>query len=116
MDELILYDKLLDQPDWDIYYYATEKKPVPEEFRDTPLMKRLIQHVKNEEKETRSMPSLKDQSANYRADKATDAMSMKQAKTDDPKPESKPKEGEKGGEELDEKLKKEDRDPSVIAS
>lgn len=104
---LELYDKLLDEPDWEIYYYATGKKPAPEKFKDTELMKRLIQHVKNEERETRSMPSLRDQSANYRADKATDGM---QTRAEEPEPEKK----EDG--DMEEKLKKEDREPSVIAS
>ena len=105
-ETLVLYDSLLDEPDWEIYYYATGKKPAPEKFKDSELMRRLVQHVKNEERETRSMPSLRDQSANYRADKATDGM-----QTRDPEKEEKKEDGD-----MEEKLKKEDRDPSVIAS
>ncbi|ORY86379.1 Flavinator of succinate dehydrogenase-domain-containing protein, partial [Protomyces lactucae-debilis] len=56
--ELELYDKLLDEPDWEIYYYATGKKPAPAAFEGSQLMERLKQHTANEEKQTRSMPSL----------------------------------------------------------
>lgn len=115
MEELILYDQLLDEPDWEIYYYATAKKQAPEKFRDTKLIQQLIQHVKNEEKETRRMPSLKDQSANYRADKATDAMRTKQGMMGDKQPPKKD-EAPSEKEELKEKLKEEDRDPAIIAS
>lgn len=111
MDELILYDQLLDEPDWEIYYYATCKKQPPHQFRETKLMRDLIQHVKNEEKETRSMPSLKDQSANVRADIATDAIRTKQSMTSDAEQPSQENE-----EELKEKLTTEDRDPATIAS
>ncbi len=49
-------------------------------FRGTELMDRLIQHVKNEQKETRRMPNL---SANVRADMATDSMEMGKGKYDE---------------------------------
>ncbi|CCG84263.1 protein of unknown function [Taphrina deformans PYCC 5710] len=126
MDELILYDQLLDEPDWEIYYYATSKKQPPEKFRGSRLIEDLIQHVKNEEKETRRMPSLKDQSANYRADRATDSIRTKQSMKSDEEPTSKSEEpqGDTGEAKvpadrkdgLKEKLKGEDSDPSVIAS
>lgn len=128
MATLVLYDRLLDEPDWEIYYYATGKKAPPAQFRGTELMADLIQHVKNEEKETRRMPSLKDQSANYRADRATDGMRTKQGmrgdeKESSPSPppaatENKDEQDTEDGqkEELKEKIKGEDRDPSVIAS
>lgn len=123
MDELILYDQLLDEPDWEIYYYATTKKQAPAKFQGTKLIDQLIQHVKNEEKATRIMPNLKDQSANYRADKATDNMRTTQGKMGDkeaPKTNRGGNEGEKRKNsekpELKEKLKEEDGDPATIAS
>lgn len=131
MDQLILYDQLLDEPDWEIYYYATAKKQPPEKFRGTQLMADLVQHVKNEEKETRSMPSLKDQSANVRADRATDGIRTKQGKSSDSSSAGKPTTGseqdspdgantqektKKNQEELKEKVNSEDRDPAIIAS
>lgn len=127
LEELMLYDQLLDEPDWEIYYYATAKKQAPQKFQGTRLLEQLIQHVKNEEKATRRMPSLKDQSANYRADQATDGMRTMQGRTGDKEaPKTKKQEGdegehgksgekgEKGG--MKEKLTDEDRDPAIIAS
>lgn len=117
MDEqaLVLYDALLDEPDWEIYYYATAKKEPAERFRGTKLLEQLRAHVRNEEKVTRSMPSLKDMSANYRADQATDGIHTKQAASSvDERPAEEVEAEQKP--ELKEKIKPEDRDPAVIAS
>ncbi|KAF9073043.1 Flavinator of succinate dehydrogenase-domain-containing protein [Rhodocollybia butyracea] len=56
--ELKEYDKLLDEPDWDIYYWATGKRTPPERWADSALLKRLSVHAKNEGKVVRRMPSL----------------------------------------------------------
>ncbi|XP_055700376.1 succinate dehydrogenase assembly factor 2-B, mitochondrial-like [Phlebotomus papatasi] len=50
-----LYDKLINGPsnDWDIYYWATEKKALPEEY-DNEIMTMLREHVKNQPREIRS--------------------------------------------------------------
>ncbi|GAB0093815.1 Succinate dehydrogenase assembly factor 2-A, mitochondrial [Sergentomyia squamirostris] len=50
-----MYDRLINGPsnDWDIYYWATEKKPIPEEYNNE-MMNLLRQHVKNEPREIRS--------------------------------------------------------------
>ncbi|KAI0052191.1 mitochondrial protein [Auriscalpium vulgare] len=56
--ELREYDKLLDEPDWDIYYWATGKRTAPERWADTPLLKKLAVHARNEGKATRRMPDL----------------------------------------------------------
>lgn len=50
-----LYDKLINGPsnDWDIYYWATEKKPLPAEY-DNEIMTLLREHVKNQPREIRS--------------------------------------------------------------
>lgn len=55
--------QLLDEPDWDIFYWMTERKEVPERWKETFETKdrlgwRLRIHTKNENKETRSMPAL----------------------------------------------------------
>ena len=52
--ELKDYDRLINLPsnDWDIFYWATGVKPIPIDF-DTPVMKKFITHVKNENKEER---------------------------------------------------------------
>ncbi|XP_055696579.1 succinate dehydrogenase assembly factor 2-A, mitochondrial [Lutzomyia longipalpis] len=50
-----IYDRLINGPsnDWDIYYWATERKPIPEEY-DTEIMRLLREHVRNEPREIRS--------------------------------------------------------------
>lgn len=49
-----LYDTLINQPtnDWDIFYWATNVKPTPNEY-DTEIMDLLKRHVSNVNKETR---------------------------------------------------------------
>ena len=55
--------QLLDEPDWDIFYWCTQRKPVPDRWAESfkiqgKLGHRLIIHTKNEEKAVRSMPDL----------------------------------------------------------
>ena len=50
--------QLLDEPDWDIYYWATEKRPAPERWAESPLLAKLRIHARNEGKEIRRMPDL----------------------------------------------------------
>ncbi|KAJ8076425.1 Succinate dehydrogenase assembly factor 2 mitochondrial [Marasmius tenuissimus] len=56
--ELKEYDKLLDEPDWDIYYWATNKRTPPELWANSALLEKLKVHARNEGKVVRSMPSL----------------------------------------------------------
>ncbi|PWN43405.1 DUF339-domain-containing protein [Ceraceosorus guamensis] len=61
--EVLEFDILLDEPDWDLFYWLTERKPVPERWRasfetEGRLGWRLRKHTKNENKEVRRMPSL----------------------------------------------------------
>ncbi|KIM30707.1 hypothetical protein M408DRAFT_35444, partial [Serendipita vermifera MAFF 305830] len=56
--ELLEYDRLLDEPDWDIYYWSTEKKEPPERWANTKLLQRLRVHTRNEGKVVRKMPDL----------------------------------------------------------
>jgi len=59
-EKLALYDRLINLPsnDWEIYYWATETKPTPEEF-DNVIMDMLKQHAKNENRESRiTLPDL----------------------------------------------------------
>lgn len=52
--QLDLYDNLINQVsnDWDIYYYATNVKPIPSEY-DNEIMDMLRKHASNENKEQR---------------------------------------------------------------
>jgi succinate dehydrogenase assembly factor 2 len=66
---------MLDEPDWDIYYWSIEKRHPPERWAGTKLleqyafssttvnqlMPRLKKHARNEGKVVRVMPDLKDQ-------------------------------------------------------
>ncbi|WFD32760.1 Succinate dehydrogenase assembly factor 2 mitochondrial [Malassezia sp. CBS 17886] len=60
LDEL---DRLLDEPDWDIFYWCTERKPVPAPWAasfatEGRLGYRLRTHTRNEERATRRLPPL----------------------------------------------------------
>ena len=50
--------QLMDEPDWDIYYWATEKKAPPERWANSELLEKLKVHVRNEGKVVRRMPDL----------------------------------------------------------
>lgn len=63
-DELHELDRLLDEPDWDIFYWCTDRKPVPERWHasfTTPgrLGYRLRIHTRNDQRSVRRFPSLK---------------------------------------------------------
>ncbi|KAJ3567282.1 hypothetical protein NP233_g6464 [Leucocoprinus birnbaumii] len=56
--ELKEYDKLLDEPDWDIYYWCTGERAPPARWANTELLERLRLHAKNEGRVIRRMPAL----------------------------------------------------------
>ncbi|KAF9051406.1 DUF339-domain-containing protein [Panaeolus papilionaceus] len=56
--EMEEYDRLLDEADWDIYYWATEKRTPPERWTSSAILEKLRIHARNEGKVVRSMPSL----------------------------------------------------------
>ncbi|KAH8551917.1 Flavinator of succinate dehydrogenase-domain-containing protein [Umbelopsis sp. PMI_123] len=58
MEQLKQYDALLDEADWDIFYYATFKKEVPEHLKSNQALQMLQEHAKNEGKVILQMPSL----------------------------------------------------------
>ncbi|KIM47034.1 hypothetical protein M413DRAFT_16542 [Hebeloma cylindrosporum] len=58
VEEMREYDKLLDEPDWDIYYWATNKREPPERWANSPLLEKLRVHARNEGKVVRKMPAL----------------------------------------------------------
>jgi len=61
MEELDEYDKLLDELDWDIYYWATknyEITPLPEKWKDSKILKMLQELSENKEREVLRMPNL----------------------------------------------------------
>jgi len=57
-EELTEFDKLMDEPDWDIYYWATGKRTPPERWADSKVLEKLRVHARNEGKVVRRMPDL----------------------------------------------------------
>mmetsp|Transcript_1159 Transcript_1159/g.1165 ORF Transcript_1159/g.1165 Transcript_1159/m.1165 type:complete len:143 (+) Transcript_1159:25-453(+) len=60
-EELDEYDKLLDEPDWDIYYWATKNydvTPLPDKWKDSKILMLLQEDAKNKEKVILRMPEL----------------------------------------------------------
>ncbi|WVQ72267.1 succinate dehydrogenase assembly factor 2, mitochondrial [Cryptococcus sp. DSM 104548] len=58
VEELKEFDKLLDEPDWDIFYWSVEKRDPPPRWKGTNLLEKLKKHAKNEGKVVRMMPEL----------------------------------------------------------
>ncbi|KAJ3086049.1 succinate dehydrogenase assembly factor 2 [Quaeritorhiza haematococci] len=56
--ELADYDALLEENDWDIYYWATSAKPLPEHIKAMPIMERIIEHSKNKGRTILRMPEI----------------------------------------------------------
>lgn len=48
----------MDEPDWDIYYWAIEKRAPPERWVNSPLLSKLRVHARNEGKVVRMMPEI----------------------------------------------------------
>jgi len=57
-EELLELDQLLDEPDWDVYYWCTEGKTPPERWANSPILAKLKVHARNEGKAVRRMPDL----------------------------------------------------------
>jgi succinate dehydrogenase assembly factor 2 len=58
LEDLVEYDKLLDEPDWDIFYWATNKKPIPQKWQNSKVLEMIREHAKNEDKKVLRMPDL----------------------------------------------------------
>lgn len=56
--ELLELDQLLDEPDWDVYYWCTEGKVPPERWANSPILEKLKIHARNEGNAVRRMPDL----------------------------------------------------------
>ncbi|KAJ3276045.1 succinate dehydrogenase assembly factor 2 [Terramyces sp. JEL0728] len=58
MDELEQYDELLNENDWDIFYWAIGARNVPERIEKMVFWEDLVEHCKNKEKQIVKMPTL----------------------------------------------------------
>jgi succinate dehydrogenase assembly factor 2 len=56
--QLAEYDELLNENDWDIYYWATGARNVPERIQKLSFWSVLVEHSKNKEKKVLFMPDL----------------------------------------------------------
>ncbi|KAJ3043693.1 succinate dehydrogenase assembly factor 2 [Rhizophlyctis rosea] len=56
--ELEEFDKLMEENDWDIYYWVTGGKVPPERVREMDIFEGLVEHAKNKEKKGLRMPDL----------------------------------------------------------
>lgn len=61
MEELDEYDQLLDEPDWDIYYWATgnfDVTPLPDRWKESKILQALQEDSQNNNGEILRMPDL----------------------------------------------------------
>lgn len=61
MEELDEFDTLLDESDWDIFYWATKNfdvTPLPKRWENSSILKLLQEESENREKEILRMPEL----------------------------------------------------------
>lgn len=59
--ELDEYDKLLDEPDWDIYYWATKNydvTPLPDKWKNSKILEMIQEEAQNKDREIMRMPEL----------------------------------------------------------
>ena len=60
-EQLTEYDQLLDEPDWDIYYWATKNydvTPLPEKWKNSEILALLQKDTENNDGEILRMPDL----------------------------------------------------------
>ena len=57
-EQLARYDRLLDENDWDLYYWAAGEKEPPVEISACDVFQMMREHFKNEAKEILRMPEI----------------------------------------------------------
>ncbi|AET40039.1 succinate dehydrogenase assembly factor SDH5 Ecym_5276 [Eremothecium cymbalariae DBVPG len=63
IEEINEYDQLLNELDWDIYYWATKNytvTPLPEKWRNSVVLRKLQEYSENKEKKILKMPDLSE--------------------------------------------------------
>lgn len=55
---MLIIGQLMDEPDWEIYYWATGRKTPPVRWEGSEVLEMLKKHAKNEGREVRRMPEL----------------------------------------------------------
>ncbi|AAS52881.1 AER200Cp [Eremothecium gossypii ATCC 10895] len=62
-EELNEYDELLNELDWDIYYWATKNSdasPLPEKWQHSKILRKLQAYSENKDKQILKMPDLSE--------------------------------------------------------
>jgi succinate dehydrogenase assembly factor 2 len=57
-EQLEEYDRLLDENDWDLYYWTAGEKPTPDRWLSSRVLADLKIHFRNESKKILTMPAL----------------------------------------------------------
>lgn len=57
-EQLRVYDRLLDENDWDLYYWTAGERPIPDDLKDNEILQMLKTHFKNEGKQILRMPNI----------------------------------------------------------
>lgn len=57
-EQLVIYDRLLEENDWDIYAWATGSKTIPQRWQGCEVLGMLVEHSKNKGREILRMPDL----------------------------------------------------------
>lgn len=55
---LLEFEHILEEYDWDVYYWMTAKKQPPPRYQSSPVLALLIEHAKNKGKQMLRMPDL----------------------------------------------------------
>ncbi|WBW74444.1 succinate dehydrogenase complex assembly protein Emi5 [Schizosaccharomyces osmophilus] len=58
VSDLQEYDRLLDEPDWDILYWSSGERVVPEQWRNSKVLQELSAYCRSRRDHTLRMPDL----------------------------------------------------------
>lgn len=58
MEQCLEFEELMDEADWDVYYWVIGRKPIPEEWENSFVLGLLQDHIKNKGRTILRMPDL----------------------------------------------------------
>ncbi|EPY50424.1 succinate dehydrogenase subunit Emi5 [Schizosaccharomyces cryophilus OY26] len=58
VSDLQEYDRLLDEPDWDILYWSSGEREIPERWKNSKVLKELSAYCRSRRNHTLRMPNL----------------------------------------------------------
>lgn len=96
LEELVEFDKLMEENDWDIYYWVTGGKVAPEHVAGMKIFPGLVEHAKNKERKGLRMPDLNANATTGKTQRRTFSTTVSSRSSSTPVPPSpKYSEGEK---------------------